>query len=75
MMGIKEEVLIRLREKYPAGTRIGLIEMDDCQAPPVGTLGTVTEVDDMGNLHVNWDNGSCLAVIYGVDTVEKVCDL
>ena len=45
MMGIKEEVLIRLREKYPAGTRIGLIEMDDCQAPPVGTLGTVTEVD------------------------------
>lgn len=60
-----------LRVTFPAGTRIELIEMDDPQAPPVGTLGTVTGVDDTGSLLVHWDSGSSLNVIYGVDRVHK----
>ena len=46
--------------------------MDDPQAPPEGTLGTVIGVDDTGSLMVNWDNGSGLNVIYGVDVVRIV---
>ena len=42
----------RLREQYPQGTRVELIRMDDPQAPPVGTRGTVTAVDDIGTIHV-----------------------
>jgi len=61
-----------LRVTFPAGTRIELIEMDDPQAPPAGTLGTVTGVDDTGSLLVHWDSGSSLNVIYGVDKVRKV---
>ena len=61
-----------LRLRYPAGTRVELIEMDDAQAPPVGTLGTVIGVDDTGSLLVAWDNGSHLNVIYGVDRVKKL---
>lgn len=41
--------LAMLRQKYPAGTMVQLISMDDEQAPPVGTIGEVQFVDDIGN--------------------------
>ena len=50
------------------------MEMDDIQAPPIGTKGTVYGVDDTGSLLVHWDNGSGLSVIYGEDIVRKVVD-
>lgn len=46
--------------------------MDDIQAPPIGTLGTVLAVDDTGSLIMQWDNGSSLNIIYGVDKVKIV---
>ena len=61
-----------IRKQYPAGTRVRLVQMDDAQAPPPGTLGTVEGVDDIGSLLMAWDNGSGLNVIYGEDRVEKV---
>lgn len=61
-----------LREIYPAGTRVILVRMEDVQAPPAGTGGTVLGVDDTGSLMVRWDNGSGLNVIYGEDIVRKV---
>ena len=66
------EIVNRLRNEYPAGTRIKLISMDDAQAPPIGTLGTVKSVDDMGSIMVHWDNGSSLNLIYNVDSCKKV---
>ena len=42
------EQVERLRQRYPTGTRIVLHSMDDAQAPPTGTMGTVVYVDDMG---------------------------
>ena len=56
-----------LRERFPEGARVELCEMRDEQAPPVGTRGTVTYVDDAGSIGVNWDNGSTLSVAYGAD--------
>ena len=64
--------LSRLREQYPAGTRIELLKMDDPQAPPVGTRGTVEGVDDIGNIMVRWDNGSGLNLVPGVDEYKIV---
>ena len=69
---IRPEQLARLRSTYPPGTRVALVRMDDVQAPPISTLGTVTGVDDTGSLLVNWDNGSGLNVVWGVDAVRKV---
>ena len=46
--------------------------MDDVQAPPVGTLGTVLGVDDTGSLLMRWDNGSGLNVVWQQDRVRKV---
>ena len=52
-----------LRELYPAGTRIRLLKMDDIQAPPAGTEGTVTFIDDAGTIHMRWNTGSSLGLI------------
>ena len=57
----------RIRARYQAGMRIELIHMDDLQAPPAGTRGTITAVDDVGDLIVAWDNGGGLKLIPGVD--------
>lgn len=46
---IRPEQLARLRSTYPTGTRVALVCMDDVQAPPIGTQGTVTGVDDTGS--------------------------
>lgn len=67
-----KETVERVRSQYPVGTRVELVQMDDAQAPPIGTQGTVTGVDDAGSLLVDWDNGSGLNVIYGVDRVKKL---
>ena len=66
------ELVERLRERYPKGTRVELVRMDDPQAPPAGTRGTVIGVDDIGSLMVSWDNGSGLSVAYGEDLVKIV---
>ena len=66
------ETVERIRREYPAGTRVELVRMDDVQAPPIGTKGTVTGVDDTASVMVAWDNGSSLHAIYGVDKIRKV---
>ena len=59
-----------LKEKFKAGTRIRLIRMDDVQAPPPGTEGTVRDVDDIGNVLMKWDNGSGLNLVPEEDEFE-----
>lgn len=69
-----KEIVENLRKKYPAGTRVELIFMDDIQAPAVGTKGTVRGVDDIGSIMVFWDNGSGLSLAYGVDSCRRILD-
>ena len=72
-MHIRPEVLARLREEYPAGTRVELIEMNDpYREMPPGLKGTVQMVDDAGGIQINWDNGSTLAAIYGIDKIKAI---
>lgn len=67
-----KEIVEQVRRQYPVGTRVELVKMDDIQAPPIGTKGTVEGVDDTASLLVAWDNGSCLNVVYGEDFVKKI---
>ena len=71
---ISREIIQKLKEAYPVGTRVKLIQMEDDQAPPVGILGTVYGVDAIGSILVKWDNGSMLNVIFRVDRIEKISD-
>lgn len=61
-------------KQYPIGTRVELIEMDDPfnKSLHEGSLGTITGVDSFGDLEVNWDCGSTLKLIYGVDRFKVI---
>lgn len=63
----------RIKENYPKGTRIRLESMEDPLAPvPSGMEGTVNFVDDIGQIHMKWDNGRSLALVPGVDVFSKM---
>ena len=69
------EVVKRLREQYPKGTRVELVSMNDRFAKLMpGDRGTVSHVDDIGTIFVNWDCGSGLGVAYGEDRIKKITD-
>ena len=72
---ISREKLAALREKYPQGCRVELIKMDDpYREMPTGLKGVVTGIDDSGSIHVDWQNGSSLAVVFGEDYAVKIED-
>lgn len=72
MFGVGKEVVESLRKRFPKGCRVELVQMDDRHAPPIGTLGTVVLVDDIGTIHINWDTGSRLGVCYPEDYCRRV---
>lgn len=54
--------LKEIREMYPEGTQIVLTEMAGESQMPYGLKGTVKFVDDAGQIHMSWENGSSLAL-------------
>lgn len=66
---MNQDKIKEIKQKYPKGTRIMLNSMDDPHHPvPSGTLGTVETVDDIGTIHMKWDNGQSLGLIVGEDS-------
>ena len=73
MTTIHPEILKQLREYYTSGTRVMLIRMSDPYTNlRQGDLGTVTMVDDIGTIHVKWDRGSMLGVVFGEDECRRI---
>ena len=67
------EIVERLRLQYPAGWRVELVSMDDPYARlKPGDQGTVVAVDDIGTVHIDWDNGSGLGAAYGADVIRRI---
>lgn len=63
------------KEHYPVGTRICLDSMGDDPCPVAsGTKGTVTAVDDIGTIFVDFDNGRCLGICPEVDSFHKISE-
>ena len=74
MKFIDKEILENLRLHYSPGTRVELVKMDDpynTELSP-GSKGTVICVDDIGTIHISWDCGSSLGIIFGEDTCKKI---
>lgn len=71
---MRKDMVESLRERYPVGLRVELVSMDDpynTRLTP-GAKGTVMGVDDIGTIHVKWDCGSTLGVVYGVDSCRAI---
>ncbi len=71
-MFVSREKVEELKGEYPQGTRVRLSNMKGESTVPPGTDGTVTHVDDAGQIHVVWENGSGLALNVEVDSFEKI---
>ena len=69
----KRETIACLRERFPKGTRVELVSMDDpySRLKP-GDCGTVEFVDDIGTIHISWDCGSGLGIVYGGDRIRII---
>lgn len=68
-----KETVEMLRKQYPEGTRVMLMGMDDPYSKlEPGDRGTVKGVDDAGTVHVSWDSGSGLGLVYGEDSFRKL---
>lgn len=69
-----KDIMVEMRKRaYPVGVRVRLISMGDDPNPiPEGTEGTVTYVDDLGQVGVNWDNGRSLAMIPCEDIIATI---
>lgn len=61
-----------IKKKYPIGSIIKLTKMDDPYAPPIGTIGKIVDIDDIGSLLIRWENGSSLRVTAHDDKIEIV---
>jgi len=46
--------------------------MEGEQSVPPGSRGVVDHVDDIGQIHMKWENGSCLALNIEVDRFDII---
>ena len=67
-----KDYIEHLCRKYPPGTRLQLSCMEDDFPVPPGSMGTVEFIDDMGQIHVDWDCVCSLAIIPGVDAFSRL---
>ena len=76
MFNINEKTVEQLRKEYPTGVRVELLHMDDPYNTKLfpSASGTVKHVDDMGTIHVRWDCGSSLGVVYGEDSCKIITE-
>lgn len=63
-----------IRSMYPRGCRVELVYLgeDPYSRLKPGDQGSVSVVDDTGTVFVNWDCGSKLGIIYGIDSIKRI---
>ena len=63
----------RMKRCYPAGTRIVCDFCTDAYNPiGSGEKGTVAHVDDLGTVHIDWDNGRRFGLVKGEDAFHAI---
>lgn len=69
----REQMKVKaIKAKYPKGTKVRLESMRGEKQMPNGLEGVVDFVDDIGQIHCKWKNGSSLALLEGVDDFRVI---
>lgn len=63
-----------IKEKYKVGTKLRLKEdlKDDYRTIKAGEKCIVEHIDDIGTIHVVWENGSTLGLLTDIDNFEII---
>jgi hypothetical protein len=62
-----------IKNAFPEGAEVELVFMDDAyRTMPKGLKGKVSFVDGIGTIHVAWENGSGLGVVWNADVVKNI---
>lgn len=71
---IRNKCLENMKKRFAKGTFITLLKMDDPfdKGMYPGLFGMSVDVDDAGTIHVRWENGSGLGIIYGEDAIAII---
>lgn len=69
---LSREEINKLKEKYPAGTKIRLHNMEREMDMPSGLEGEVYHVDDIGQIHMKWENGRTLPINTETDSFSVI---
>ena len=68
---LRREQIERLKERYPAGTVVRLGQMEGEHQMPSGMEGKVIGVDDIGQIHVEWEGSKKVCIICSFDITDK----
>lgn len=69
-----QKLINERKQKFLPGVHVELIKMDDPYVNiPKGTKGVVTNVDDIGTIHVDWETGNHLGIAL-IEDECKICD-
>jgi len=72
-MHIRPEVLQSIREEFPPGATVEVVEFhDQYRDVPAGTKGRGIAVDDTGTVHCDFENGVSLGCLQGIDIVKRI---
>lgn len=71
-MNIDYKQVQKIKDQYLSGTRVELVSMSGESDMPCGLQGSVDFVDDIGQIHMIWDNNSTLALIPDEDIFRVI---
>ena len=69
---LSREEIKQIKEQYPKDTQVRLFSMKGEPQMPSGMSGKVRMVDDIGQIHVLWENGSTLPINTEEDQFEII---
>lgn len=76
MCGIEippKDIMQSMKNAFPTGADVELVRMiDPYRVMPAGLKGKVQYIDGIGTIHVSWENGSSLGVIWKEDCIKNV---
>lgn len=71
---MSQKLVEEIKLKYKPGMKLRLLKemANEKNSIPVGEIGTIDFVDDVGTIHINWECGSSLGLIVNDDKFEEV---